>query len=314
MPSRNCSHVPRRSSGRGQHQRLRGRPPSASLARPCNFPDSGRSPSCDGDFHVPAEQSAPSFDGGAPDVDPIGNVLASCTCWLQPDNISLMALTFAWASCGTTRSVCWRHLTPTRDGEKPAPGDPRRVEGGRLYHPIDDDFARRRVHPGPFHGGILGLLLPNSPHHYRRCADLGIRSRSRYPIMCSRILPPSRTRVKHGSSRASERRSMRFGTLHRVLRMSSVRQSRHSVFSLGRGRRGNRGSCTRKCPGLPAERGRRASFLLQRSTLRTFRSTAMGNVSALRSGDPPLRSQHRSVTGFPGATSFNPSLNVGRAP
>jgi len=64
--------------------------------------------------------------------------------------------------------------------EKPAQANPRRVEGGRLYI-LSMTISLAAVFIRSF--VMVGILrtdcCKNRRHHYRRVADLGIRSRSR---------------------------------------------------------------------------------------------------------------------------------------
>jgi len=105
---------------------------------------------------------------GAPDVDHRTFFLAHVPFGYSLDDISLWRLTLC---VGFVVDYSYRDagkISLHIEGKSPAPVDPRRVEGGRLYHPS----IRFRSPPcssrSLFMGGIPTAAATIRRHHYRR--------------------------------------------------------------------------------------------------------------------------------------------------
>jgi len=131
-------------------------------------------------------------------------------------------------------------------------------------------------------------------------------------MMCSRILKPHAD-VKHGrlflaSERAFDAVRDAYGWSLRWV----LERQRFVVVVFFRCRRRHRNALRQNAQGLPAERGLGQLFCFieaPQDTSFDAMVTYQRSVLEILRADPNIE----AVTGFMGATSFNPSLNVGRA-
>ena len=93
------------------------------------------------------------------------------------DNLSLMALTLSVGFVVDDAIVMLENIVRRMEGgEDPAHGGAQGRQGDRLHDPLDDDLARRGLHPRPLHGRAPRAALQGvRGHDQRRDPRLGLR-------------------------------------------------------------------------------------------------------------------------------------------